>query len=210
MSEQGTERREQRAAEDGWFLAKPSWPFHRSVWRAIGRALECGEYSSLLSQIRRGQAELLRFGDQGALYRVALRDGTSAEVLVRERRRPERKPMYDLLSMPPRRRAKMPKHEDAPPAPPPAPCPPPLVASPPLPEPPPAPATAPRASTLTLGAKTTDAAELLAERLRPKPPPPRAEKAPPPAKKKGTDDSRPGTTTTRPRAGAAAAPSARR
>lgn len=167
--------RAQVTAEDGWFLAKRSWRFHRSIWRKVGRTLEFGEYAAMLHQIRSGQAELIRFGDQGALYRVTLRDGTTLQIRVWDKLLKNGKRFLDLIDVHARQPAKppVPQPEVAPPSPP-----------WPPPPPPPQPALVLRASTLTLGAKASDAAGLLADRLRPVTPPPRLEKPAPTAKKK--------------------------
>jgi hypothetical protein len=180
-----------------WYLARRSWPFHRSVWRAIGRCLEYGEYTGMVRQIRKEEAELLRFGDQGAVYRVALRDGTRIEIVVKAWPCKHRGPggqNYDLRRVlhPAPAKPSTPKKKSL--APPSVPVPEPSlpIASAPPPElpaappPPPPPAPTPpvlRASTLTLGTKAGSAAELLAERMRPTPLPPRADKPIVPKKK---------------------------
>ena len=43
----------------GWVLGKDSWRFHRRFYAVFKRPMECGEYGSLLKQIRFGQAEHL-------------------------------------------------------------------------------------------------------------------------------------------------------
>jgi hypothetical protein len=178
-----------------WCLDQSSWPFHRSVWRAIGRCLEYGEYAHLKRQIRKGEAEQL--GDRGGLYRVALRDGTLIKVVVAtwsSKRTGSRVRNYDLLRVWYPGRAESSSRTETPPAPMPEPPPSPPIASAPPPEPPAAPPSSPppppapaptvlRASTLTLGPKAATAAELLADRLRPTPLPPRADKPIVPKKK---------------------------
>jgi hypothetical protein len=44
---------------DGWQLKKESWHFHRRFYAIFKRPMECGEYSHLLWQVRRGKAEHL-------------------------------------------------------------------------------------------------------------------------------------------------------
>jgi hypothetical protein len=61
-------------AEDfpiGWYLAKDSWQFHRRYYAIFKRPMRPGEYSHLLKQIRRGEAEHL--GED--CWRVTLLDG---------------------------------------------------------------------------------------------------------------------------------------
>ena len=195
MGETETEEPKGLTAENGWVLRRPSWPFHRSLWKTLGRAMEFGEFKSLLTQIRDGRARLLRFGDQGSLYRVALRDGMQIQVLVRQRAvKGKDAPEYDLIQvvpLPPKKKAnagkaparKKPRKLDTAtqpeaPSPPPPDLPaPPDTSPPPLPLPaPPQPAPPVRTSMLTLGTRAGDAAKLLAERLRPTPLPPRVEK----------------------------------
>ena len=43
----------------GWVLGKDSWRFHRRFYAIFKRPMGCGEYGSLLKQIRFGQAEHL-------------------------------------------------------------------------------------------------------------------------------------------------------
>jgi hypothetical protein len=176
-----------------WYLDQSSWPFHRSVWRTIGRCLEYGEYAHLKRQIRKGEAEQL--GDRGGLYRVALRDGTLIKVVVAtwsSKRTGPQVRYYNLLRVwyPGRAESSAPKETPPTAVPEPPGCP--WIASTPPPEPPVAPSPPPppppsppvlRASTLTLGSKAGSAAELLADRLRPTPLPPRAEKPIVPKKK---------------------------
>jgi len=137
-----------------------------------------------------GKAELLRFGDQGSLYRAALHDGKPVYILVREYpHKGKNAQAYHLVKVvppPPKKPAKarpvlVPEAAREPESQaalepaifaPPEPAPPP-PAPPPLP-PPPARPLGP--TTLTLGTQADDAAKLLADRLRPKPPPPRVEK----------------------------------
>jgi len=149
----------------GWRLDKPSWPFHRSIFKLIGRALEFGEYTSIRGQIEHGAAELIQFGDDGYRWRAVLRDGAAVDVIAMLRQRGSWRG-WDLL------RAARPLHDKpqqieaiavapAEPAPPPPP-----QAAPPEPVPAPAapPAAPPiRPSTLALGARS---AALLAQRLR--------------------------------------------
>jgi hypothetical protein len=62
------------AAEDfpvGWQLHKESWYFHRRFYAVLRRPMAPGEYSHLLKQIRRRQAE--RLGED--CWRVTLPDG---------------------------------------------------------------------------------------------------------------------------------------
>jgi len=157
--------------DDGWCLEKQSWPFHRSAFRILGRPLPYAEYSHLRRQIAAGEAELLRFGDEGGVYRTRLRDGAELDVLARTVR--GKKLWHTLI------RAMRPGGKPravASPAP--------VTVAPPLPParaPELAPVQAPpppirRASTLTLAAP--NAAEALAARLRPKTPPPRLDREP--------------------------------
>ena len=55
----------------GWELNKDSWRFHRVFYRIFKRPMRPGEYSHLLKQIRRREAEHL--GDNA--WRVTLPDG---------------------------------------------------------------------------------------------------------------------------------------
>jgi hypothetical protein len=43
----------------GWYLDKSSWQFHRRFFAVFRRPMAPGEYSDLLKQIRRGEAEHL-------------------------------------------------------------------------------------------------------------------------------------------------------
>jgi hypothetical protein len=92
--------------DDGWSLEKGSWGFHRSAFRILGQPLPFGEYGYLRRQIGSGEAELLRFGDQGGLYRVRLRDGTVLDVLATAaKKRKGRKAWHILMrAYSPRRR----------------------------------------------------------------------------------------------------------
>jgi len=164
--------------DDGWYLDKSSWAFHRSAFRILGHPLAFGEYGHLRRQISSGQAELLRFGQEGGLYRARLRDGTVLDVLARtgKAKGQGNKVWYALTQA--MRPAGKPRAVP-PSAPPPAPAPAIRVSSPV----PPAPAPLPpepirRPSTLTLGTSARTAVELLAARLQPKPPPPRLESGP--------------------------------
>jgi hypothetical protein len=62
----------------GWVLGKDSWRFHRRFYAIFKRPMGCGEYGSLLKQIRFGQAEHL--GED--CWRVAL-PGRSRTLPVR-------------------------------------------------------------------------------------------------------------------------------
>jgi hypothetical protein len=55
----------------GWELNKDSWRFHRVFYRIFKRPMRPGEYSHLLKQVRRREAEHL--GDNA--WRVTLPDG---------------------------------------------------------------------------------------------------------------------------------------
>ena len=67
--------------ERPWFLDKSSWRFHRRFYAVFRRPMAHGEYSSLLKQIRFGQAEHL-----GETYwRVTLSDGRTTLSVVATR-----------------------------------------------------------------------------------------------------------------------------
>ncbi len=156
------------AADDGWCLEKNSWAFHRSAFRILGHPLAFGEYGHLRRQISSGEAELLRFGDQGGLYRTRLRDGTVLDVLARARK--TKKGVWHTLTLamrPGGRPRSVARPAPVPPTPP-------VVE---VPAPPP-PASIRRSSTLTLGSAASSAAEVLAARMQPKPLPPRLGHAP--------------------------------
>jgi hypothetical protein len=58
-SPQSEHATEAEAFPIGWVLGKDSWRFHRRFYAVFKRPMECGEYGSLLKQIRFGQAEHL-------------------------------------------------------------------------------------------------------------------------------------------------------
>jgi hypothetical protein len=160
--------------DDGWALERSSWQFHRSAFRILGQPLPFGEYGYLRRQIGSGEAELLRFGDQGGLYRVRLRDGTVLDVLASTAKRGKKAWHILMRAYSPRRAPRavaspVPIAVEAVAAAPPAP----PVAAPPAP-----PEPLRRASTLSLGPSARTAAEVLAARLQPKAPPPRLESVP--------------------------------
>lgn len=62
----------------GWFLGSDSWPFHREFFRRIGRPMEHGEYGFLLRQARSGAGE--RIGE--AVFRLTMRDGAPIVVIA--------------------------------------------------------------------------------------------------------------------------------
>jgi hypothetical protein len=63
---------------DGWLLERRSWHFHRRLWEHYGIRLGYGEYTAIVSAIRRGEAVLLN----GATYKVRLRSGVWVKVVV--------------------------------------------------------------------------------------------------------------------------------
>jgi hypothetical protein len=63
----------------GWYLDKGSWQFHRRFFAVFRRPMAPGEYSHLLKQIRRGEAEHL-----GAdCWRVTLPGSSSRTLPIR-------------------------------------------------------------------------------------------------------------------------------
>ena len=67
--------------EQPWFLDKSSWRFHRRFYAVFRRPMAHGEYSSLLKQIRFGQAEHL----SETYWRVTLSDGRTTLSVVATR-----------------------------------------------------------------------------------------------------------------------------
>ena len=67
--------------ERPWFLDKSSWHFHRRFYAVFRRPMAHGEYSSLLKQVRSGNAEHL--GEN--YWRVTLRDGRTTLSVVATR-----------------------------------------------------------------------------------------------------------------------------
>lgn len=132
---------------EGWCLTSESWYFHRQFFVRVGRPCAHGEYTAMISQIRRHTApQLARYH-----YRVTLLDGSALIVSGNWHRLTTAEPNGWT---PPAAKAVA----SASPTPkPPARAPPTTIANPPPRQP-------LRASTLTLGSPA--AARALAERLR--------------------------------------------
>jgi hypothetical protein len=65
---------------EGWLLEHRSWHFHRRLWEHYGVRLGYGEYTAVMTAIRRGEA--LPLSRDGAKYKAKLRCGAWIKVVV--------------------------------------------------------------------------------------------------------------------------------
>ena len=139
----------------GWVLARPSYGFHRTFSRVVGRPALLGEYSRLSRQVRNGGAEQIT----DTAWRVATDTGETVVLLIRRQGRHVSPILVLPLAWRPAERGQLsdpPVAEAAPPTPSP-PSPPALTVAPASPA-----ATSPNRLTL----RTTGATALLQARLR--------------------------------------------
>ena len=129
----------------GWVLQRPSYGFHRTFSRVVGRPALLGEYSRLSRQVRSGGAE--RITDTA--WRVTTDTGETVVLLIRRQGRH----VSPILVLPPAWRPRLPDALPGMPA---------ADAAPPSPAP--APPAAVSGSRLSL--RTTDAVAALQARLR--------------------------------------------